>query len=391
MSRSNILNDLPLAWLQLKRQPVKYLVAIAGIGFAALLMYMQIGFQSGLLTSSTTFYAALDADLVLISPKTVSSGSFSQFPQSQLFRANGYEEVDTVVPMYVTNIVAHELGGKKPTSLRIIGYDPDVTALNVDAINEQSTDLKITGYALFDTEGNRRTGPVAQAIEENGYQFLTLYNLSQTFRTVGLFGLGSTFAADSNIVTSSGTAIQLADQLNFGEISLGLIKVKNKKSIPAVQRNLKELYDGEIQVLTKDELIAQEQNYWNTSSSFGVVFGFGTFMGVIVGGVMVYQVLYTDVTDHLKEYATLKAMGFSNQFILGIVIQEAILLGVSSFIPSTLVSAGMYAFLTSASGISIQMTHQKIGLVGALTVGICAASAAIAVNKLRDADPASVF
>ena len=391
MSRSNILNDLPLAWLQLKRQPVKYLVAIAGIGFAALLMYMQIGFQSGLLTSSTTFYAALDADLVLISPKTVSSGSFSQFPQSQLFRANGYEEVDTVIPMYVTNIVAQELGGKKPTSLRIIGYDPDVTALNVDAINEQSTDLKITGYALFDTEGNRRTGPVAQAIEKNGYQFLTLYNLSQTFRTVGLFGLGSTFAADSNIVTSSGTAIQLADQLNFGEISLGLIKVKNKKSISQVQRNLKELYDGEIQVLTKDELIAQEQNYWNTSSSFGVVFGFGTFMGVIVGGVMVYQVLYTDVTDHLKEYATLKAMGFSNQFILGIVIQEAILLGVSSFIPSTLVSAGMYAFLTSASGISIQMTHQKIGLVGALTVGICAASAAIAVNKLRDADPASVF
>ena len=391
MRRSNVLNDLPLAWLQLKRQPVKYLVAIAGIGFAALLMYMQIGFQSGLLTSSTTFYAALDADLILISPKTVSSGSFSQFPQSQLFRANGYKEVETVVPMYVTNITAQKLGGQKPTSLRIIGYDPDVKALNVDAVNEQSNQLKTAGYALFDTEGNSRTGPVAKAIEENGYQFLTLYNLTQTFRTVGLFGLGSTFAADSNIITSPGTAIQLADQLNFGEISLGLIKVNDKQALPQLQRNLQELYDGEIQVLTKDELIAQEQNYWNTSSSFGVVFGFGTFMGVIVGGVMVYQVLYTDVTDHLKEYATLKAMGFSNQFILGIVIQEAILLGVSSFIPSTLVSAGMYAFLTSASGISIQMTHQKIGLVGALTVGICAASAAIAVNKLRDADPASVF
>ena len=391
MNRSNVLNYLPLAWLQLKRQPVKYLVAIAGIGFAALLMYMQIGFQSGLLTSSTTFYAALDADLILISPKTVSSGSFSQFPQSQLFRANGYKEVESVVPMYVTNITAQKLGGQKPTSLRIIGYDPDVKALNVDAVNEQSNQLKTAGYALFDTEGNSRTGPVAKAIEENGYQFLTLYNLTQTFRTVGLFGLGSTFAADSNIITSPGTAIQLADQLNFGEISLGLIKVNDKQALPQLQRNLQELYDGEIQVLTKDELIAQEQNYWNTSSSFGVVFGFGTFMGVIVGGVMVYQVLYTDVTDHLKEYATLKAMGFSNQFILGIVIQEAILLGVSSFIPSTLVSAGMYAFLTSASGISIQMTHQKIGLVGALTVGICAASAAIAVNKLRDADPASVF
>ena len=220
---------------------------------------------------------------------------------------------------------------------------------------------------------------------------MTLYNLSQTFRAVGLFGLGSTFAADSNLLTSSSTAIQLANQINFGEISLGLIKVKDKASIPQLQKSLNKLYDGEIQILTKEELISQEQNYWNTSSSFGIVFGFGTFMGVLVGGVMVYQVLYTDVTDHLKEYATLKAVGFSNQFILAIVIQEAILLGISSFIPSTLVSTGMYAFLTSASGINIQMTHQKIGLVGALTVGICAASAAIAVNKLRDADPASVF
>ena len=391
MNQFKFLNDLPLAWLQLKRQPVRYLVAIAGIGFAALLMYMQIGFQSGLLTSATTFYAALDADLVLISPKTVSSASFSQFPQSQLFRANGYDAVESVVPLYVTNISAQKLGGEKPTSLRIIGYDPELKALNVDAINQQASKLKTTGYVLFDTKGNSRTGPVAKAVEENGYQFMTLYNLSQTFRAVGLFGLGSTFAADSNLLTSSSTAIQLANQINFGEISLGLIKVKDKASIPQLQKSLNKLYGGEIQILTKEELISQEQHYWNTSSSFGIVFGFGTFMGVLVGGVMVYQVLYTDVTDHLKEYATLKAVGFSNQFILAIVIQEAILLGISSFIPSTLVSTGMYAFLTSASGINIQMTHQKISLVGALTVGICAASAAIAVNKLRDADPASVF
>ena len=391
MNQFKFLNDLPLAWLQLRRQPVRYLVAIAGIGFAALLMYMQIGFPSGLLTSATTFYAAPDADLVLISPKTVSSASFSQFPQSQLFRANGYDAVESVVPLYVTNISAQKLGGEKPTSLRIIGYDPELKALNVDAINQQASKLKTTGYVLFDTKGNSRTGPVAKAVEENGYQFMTLYNLSQTFRAVGLFGLGSTFAADSNLLTSSSTAIQLANQINFGEISLGLIKVKDKASIPQLQKSLNKLYDGEIQILTKEELISQEQNYWNTSSSFGIVFGFGTFMGVLVGGVMVYQVLYTDVTDHLKEYATLKAVGFSNQFILAIVIQEAILLGISSFIPSTLVSTGMYAFLTSASGINIQMTHQKISLVGALTVGICAASAAIAVNKLRDADPASVF
>ena len=386
------LSDLPMAWLQLKRQPVRYLVAVIGISFAALLMYMQIGFQSGLLTSSTTFYEALDADLVLISPGTLNSGAFEQFPQSLLYNALGVDGVKQTIPLYVANISVQRLDGIKPTSLRLIGFDPDSKALALPTVNEQIDAIKTPGYVLFDALGNSNTGPVTAAVKTNGSQFLSLVDLSKTFRVVGLFKLGSTFAADSNLVSSDTTAIQLAyQQINLGEISMGLIRLKPGSDPKQIQAYLQRNYDDQLQVLTKPELIAQEQNYWNTSSSFGIIFGFGTFMGLLVGGVVVYQVLYTDVSDHLKEYATLKAMGFSNTFILIIVIQEAILLGVSSFIPATLVSAGMYAFLTSASGIRIMMTSDKTILVGSLTLGICAASAAIAIRKLRDADPASVF
>lgn len=386
------LSDLPMAWLQLKRQPVRYLVAVVGIGFAALLMYMQIGFQSGLLTSATTFYEALNADLVLISRGTLNSGSFEQFPQSLLYRSLGVEGVKQAIPLYVANISVQRLGGIKPTSLRLIGFDPDDKALDLPAVNDQISLIKTPGYVLFDQLGNNNTGPIAEAVKENGSQFLSLVDFSKNFRVVGLFKLGSTFAADSNLVSSDTTAIQLAyQQINLGEISLGLIRLEPNARITAVQEFLKNTYGSQLQVLTKAELIAQEQNYWNTSSSFGVIFGFGTFMGLLVGGVVVYQVLYTDVSDHLKEYATLKAMGFSNSFILIIVVQEAILLGVSSFIPATLASTAMYAFLTSAAGIRIYMTSDKTLLVGSLTLGICAASAAIAIRKLRDADPASVF
>jgi putative ABC transport system permease protein len=209
---------------------------------------------------------------------------------------------------------------------------------------------------------------------------------------MGLFKLGSTFAADSNLISSDTTAIQLAfRQINLGEISLGLLRLSPDADPKAIQTFLSKSYGKELQVLTKSELIAQERDYWNTASSFGVIFGFGTIMGLLVGGVVVYQVLYTDVSDHLKEYATLKAMGFADGFILLIVIQEAFLLGISSFIPATIISTGMYAFLTSASGIRIEMTGDKTLLVGALTLGVCAASAAIAIRRLQDADPASVF
>jgi len=392
LSRLN-LNDLPLAWLQLKRQPVRYLVAVTGIGFAALLMYMQLGFQSGLLKSATKFYNALETDLVLISPATVNSGSYQQFPQSQLAQALGIEGIRETIPLYIANINAQQLDGIKPTSLRMIGYDPDLRVLDVPAINDQSDKLKTPGFVLFDTLGSRiKTGPVGQTFKSGGPLDMISSDFEKTFRIKGLFSLGSTFVADSNLIGSDATALQLASrQINLGEISLGLIRVDNPSDIPRVQNDLRALYGDEIQVLTKPQLIKQERNYWNNVSSFGVIFGFGTIMGLLVGGVVVYQVLYTDVSDHLKEYATLKAMGFSSQFILIVVIQEAILLGVSAFIPATLVSAALYAGLSAVSGIELQMSADKSLLVGALTISTCAIASAIAIRKLSDADPASVF
>ena len=392
LSRLN-LNDLPLAWLQLKRQPVRYLVAVTGIGFAALLMYMQLGFQSGLLKSATKFYNALETDLVLISPATVNSGSYQQFPQSQLAQALGIEGIRETIPLYIANINAQQLDGIKPTSLRMIGYDPDLRVLDVPAINDQSDKLKTPGFVLFDTLGSRiKTGPVGQTFKAGGPLDMISSDFEKTFRIKGLFSLGSTFVADSNLIGSDATALQLASrQINLGEISLGLIRVDNPSDIPRVQNDLRALYGDEIQVLTKPQLIKQERNYWNNVSSFGVIFGFGTIMGLLVGGVVVYQVLYTDVSDHLKEYATLKAMGFSSQFILVVVIQEAILLGVSAFIPATLVSAALYAGLSAVSGIELQMSADKSLLVGALTISTCAIASAIAIRKLSDADPASVF
>ena len=389
---SALRDDLPLAWLQLKREPVRYLVAVTGIGFAALLMYMQIGFQSGLLTSATTFYQNLNADLFIISQSTLNSGSYQQFPQSLLYRSLGVSGVKEATPLYVVNIRTQRLNGTKPTSLRLIGFNPEADIFNIPEIKLQSHKIKIPGYVLFEELGNKNTGPIAKAVKENGSQELILSDFTKTYRAVGLFRMGSTFAADSNIISSDATVIQLASrQINQGEISLGVIKLKSTSETMRVQRYLQKMYGKELQVLTKSQLIEAEKNYWNSATALGIVFGFGTFMGLLVGGIVVYQVLYTDVSDHLKEYATLKAMGFSNTFILSIVIQEALLLATSAFIPATLVSAGLYAFLSSATAIRISMTPDKILLVGFMTFMVCTASAIIAIGKLRDADPASVF
>jgi putative ABC transport system permease protein len=64
-----------------------------------------------------------------------------------------------------------------------------------------------------------------------------------------------------------------------------------------------------------------------------VIFGFGVLIGVLVGLVIVYQVLSADVADHMREYATFKAMGYGPRFFLGIVLEEALVLGVLGFLP----------------------------------------------------------
>ena len=158
---SALRDDLPLAWLQLKREPVRYLVAVTGIGFAALLMYMQIGFQSGLLTSATTFYQNLNADLFIISQSTLNSGSYQQFPQSLLYRSLGVSGVKEATPLYVVNIRTQRLNGTKPTSLRLIGFNPEADIFNIPEIKLQSHKIKIPGYVLFDELGNKNTGPIA--------------------------------------------------------------------------------------------------------------------------------------------------------------------------------------------------------------------------------------
>ena len=50
---------IPLAWLLLTRQPLRILVAIAGIAFAGILMFMQLGFRDGLFDASVTVHLSL--------------------------------------------------------------------------------------------------------------------------------------------------------------------------------------------------------------------------------------------------------------------------------------------------------------------------------------------
>ena len=114
-------------------------------------------------------------------------------------------------------------------------------------------------------------------------------------------------------------------------------------------------------------------------------------MAFVVGVVIVYQVLSTDVNSHMKEYATFKAMGYHNSYLLSVVFEEAIILAFLGFIPGTILPLGLYKLAAMATALQIAMTLSRAVLVLVLTIIMCALSGAIATRKLQSADPADMF
>jgi putative ABC transport system permease protein len=144
-------------------------------------------------------------------------------------------------------------------------------------------------------------------------------------------------------------------------------------------------------VLTRDELMGREKTYWATHTPIGFVFRLGLFMGLIVGSVVVYQILYNDVTQHLDEYATLKAMGYPDRFLFQIVLQESLILSMLGFIPGVVLSQAVYSIAHWATLLPLQLDPTRVAVVYVLNLVMCIFSGLLATRRLRRADPAEIF
>jgi putative ABC transport system permease protein len=207
----------------------------------------------------------------------------------------------------------------------------------------------------------------------------------------GLFHLGSSFGIDGNLVTSDLNFLRLFPERQPGSIDMGLIELRADSDLGPARDRLEAALEEDVLIVTREEFIAREVDYWTTTTPVGFVFGFGAIMGLIVGGVVVYQILFADVSQHLREYATLKAMGYSNAELSAVVLQEAAILAVLGFVPGLLVALGLYQVTAEAIRQPLEMTFSLGAFVLLLTLAMCSLSAFVALRKVRSADPAEIF
>jgi putative ABC transport system permease protein len=380
---------IPLAWLQLSHEKIRLLVAIAGISFADILMFMQLGFRDALFDSAVKFHTNVQGDVFLVSPQSTSLIAMKTFSMRRLQQARSLSNVESINPIYLDFRFWKNPENKSTRGIMVIGFNPSDTKLFAMPGVEKNLDkMLLPDSYLFDTKSRAQFGDVKKWFDAG--QKVTTEVGNRKITIGGLFDMGASFGADGNILSSDTNFIRLTKR-EKGLIDVGVIRLTPGSDPIVTAAELKKILPKDVRVFTKTEFIDFERKYWQEGTSIGFIFTLGTVMGFIVGIVIVYQILYTDVADHLSEYATLKAMGYTDGYLLVVVFQEAIILAAVGFMPGMFAAIGLYTMTRNATSLPLLMTVTRAITVFLLTVIMCLVSGAIAVRKLRAADPADMF
>jgi putative ABC transport system permease protein len=378
-----------LSWLQLRKERTKLLVAIAGISFADVLMFLQMGFQGALFSSAVEFHHSLDGEIVMVSARSRALISLDRFTQRRLYQAAGVAGVASVSPIYLDAIQWRNPYNKETWNIYAIGINPEHQVLNIPGVTANRQQLREPDTVLFNMGSRQEFGPIAQRFNA-GEPVITEINQRQ-MQIRGLFNLSPTFGINAYLVTSDVNFLRMAPNRQGGSIDVGVIKLKPHVDVQIVLSELRSRLPDDVKVMTRDDYANAEVAFWKASTPVGYTFDLGVVIAFIVGAVIVYQILYSDVTDHLPEYATLKAMGFRDRYLLIVVFQESLILAALAFIPGVAIALGIYRITNIATMLPMAMDLGRVAFVFVLTAIMSSSSAAIAVRKLQTADPADIF
>lgn len=378
---------VPLAWYNLLHDRTRLGVAIAGVTFAVLLMFMNLGFLGALVSTTTNFYDQFNGDIFLISPESLEISTTKAFPRQRLYQAAGIEGVERVMPLYAEYALWKNPETLISRAMFVYGFNPIDPVFLMPELQDPVglRALKQPNTTFIDQRSRPEFGPQTTGLETEAER--------RQITIVGQYSLGGGFAADGTLIMSDQNFRRYFDPRPLDQINLGLVLLQPGAHPQRVKAAMRQRLPADVNIYTKQEVILRESQYWIQTTSIGFIFSLGVLVSFVVGTVIVYQILYTDIRDHLREYATLKAMGYNGQYLFKVVIQESVILSLMGYVPGLILALGLYelALNATAGTLPMQMTLLRVFFVLILTVMMCSLSGLISVRKAITADPAEVF
>jgi putative ABC transport system permease protein len=372
-----------VAWRMLVHEKGRNLLAVAGIFIAVLMIFLQLGFYSSVPKGGLQVYNHLRFDLLMTSSAYVVQTLPFDFPRQRLYQALSVPEVESVAPLYqgVPSWLSPEDGVRR--EIFMMGFRPGDPVFAVPEIERQVDVLRRPDTVLVDTATKPVFGPLASGrIVEIAHRKIEIgghYDLG-----VGFVGLGAIVASDTNF-------IRILPYRSLATVNLGLIRLKPGSNADDVATRIRQMLPADARLFTRAELDAYEENKWQSRTATGIVFGFGVIVSIVVGIVIVYQTLATQVTRQLPQYATLKAMGYSDAYLLRIVVALSAIMAGVAFVLAFVGAVLIYAKVRTMTPLPVEMTATRAVAVLMLSLGMSAASAILAVRILRRANPADLF
>jgi putative ABC transport system permease protein len=387
----SFLKHTPLAWLNLTHDRRRLLTSLGGVAFAVLLIFMFNGFKNALYDSQVQLLQLLNADIIIINTQKNNMFVPEPFARRRLYQARAFDGVEDAYPLYINTANWKNAETRTTRPIRVLAFNPQDSVLRIPEVQSQVSKLQAPETVLVDLQSRPELGPITPGVEtELG---------DRRVRVVGNYSLGTDFASgNGNLIMSDQNYLRYFSQVNpedeerdLSTADIGLVKVAEGADAERIAATLSENLPKDVKVLTLEGFVQQEFTYWQENTNIGFVFSLLTAMAFIVGVILVYQILYTDVSDHWAEYATLKAMGYRNFFLLGVVLQEATILSLLGFIPGFCISVLLYNATADATGLLMRMTVDRALSTLVATFVMCLISGAIAVRKVQATDPAEVF
>jgi putative ABC transport system permease protein len=375
----------PLAWRNLSHHKPTLLVSSTAVAFAVLIMFMEIGFLNGLYDSQTALLNALRADLVMVSRGLHILNTHETFPRSRLEQVAGLDGVHNVAPVYIEDRLSDLRNPSDGTTrtIRVLGIEMPDRVFDDATLTRLTSRLRDPMTVLYD----RRSRPFFGLQDER----MTTELARRRVTVAGTFVLGPDYYYDGNVLVSTDTFFTLFPHQTRSQVALGLVHLDGRVSPDVVLRQIEATIGPDVDVLTKAAIIARERAKWQQATPAGYVFTMGVAVGFVIGVFICYQILYTDIADHLRQLAMLRALGYRDGQIVRLVLRQATLLGMLGFAPAVALAFGLYAMLTALTGIVTNLTPARVALVFALTLGMSLVSGLLAVRKALTADPADLF
>jgi len=372
-----------VAWRILTYQKGRTLLATAGIFVAILLIFVELGFFVAVPQGGLLVYDHMRFDLLVVSDKYVFQAESGTFPRDRLTKAAAVPEVAQATGIYLGGAKWQDPQGGLRLDVAVLGIDPAAKPFAVDGIEAQTASLEKADTVLVDGSTRSLFGPLTpgRVIEIDGHK-LTIggtYGLG-----TGFIGLGVVLAGDANFFRIF--PLRPRDTVNYG-----LVTLKSGANLDAAARAIRAALPADTQVFTRAELESREVSYWTTRTATGLIFGSGLIVSVIVGIMVLYQTLATQISRQLPQFATLKAIGYTNRYLDAIVTIESVLMMLVAFVPAFGAALAVYSVVRQQTLLPLSLSLANFSIVFAAVLVMAGISAFLSLGALRRADPAEVF